>query len=98
MHANAAQNLALLRTHLWYRMLAKGHVDGRDLGVELKTEVPAFAADAALLGAAKGRAQVAHVVRVDPHHPGLDRLRNAVRAAEVARPDVAGQPVLDVIR
>ena len=69
-------------------------MDDLGLAVEVEGVVAAFAADAAAFDAAERRAQVAHVLRVDPAHAGVDRVRHAMRALQVVRPDVGGQPVL----
>jgi hypothetical protein len=63
----------------------------------LVTPGAAFSPGAAGLGAAKGLAQVAHVLAVDEAHAGLDRSGHAVGFAEVFGPHVAAQAVLDVV-
>ena len=45
------------------------------------------------LDPAERRAQVAHVLGVDPAHAGVDRVRDAVRAADVVGPHVGREPV-----
>ena len=44
-----------------------------------------------------GVGKMADVFRIDPDHAGLERLRDAVRAADVAGPDVGRETVVDVI-
>ena len=38
-----------------------------------------------------------HVFRIDPHHAGLDALREAMCAADVLGPEVSREPVTHVI-
>ena len=78
--------------------VAEGDVHGLLVGVEVDRAVAALVAEAGGLHAAERGAQVAHVVGVQPHHAGLDRLREVVRALEVVGPHVGGQPVLGVVR
>jgi hypothetical protein len=40
---------------------------------------------------------VAHVLRIDPHHAGLDALREAMRAADILGPQIRREPVAHVI-
>ena len=80
------------------RVGAERDVDDLGVAVELERVVAALAADPRLLGAAERRAQVAHVLRVDPAHAGVDRLRDAVRAADVVGPDVGREPVRGRVR
>ena len=47
------------------------------VGVEVEAVLAALAAEAALLDTAERRAQIADVVRVEPHHAGLDAVRDA---------------------
>ncbi len=77
---------------------AERDVHGLLVGVEVDRAVAALVAEAGGLHAAERGAEVAHVVRVEPHHAGLDRLREVVRALQVARPDVGGEAVLRVVR
>ena len=77
---------------------AERDVHGLLVGVEVDRAVAALVAEAGRLDAAERGAEVAHVVRVEPHHAGLDRLREVVRALEVVRPDVGGEAVLRVVR
>src|SRR3954470_10893205 len=77
--------------------VAEGDVHGLLLGVEVDRAVPALVAETGGLHPAERGAQVADVVRVQPDHAGLDRLRDAVAAGQVAGPDVAGEPVTDVV-
>src|SRR4051794_34787615 len=71
--------------------VAEGDVHGLLLGVEVDRAVPALVAETGGLHPAERGAQVADVVRVQPDHAGLDRLRDAVAAGQVAGPDVAGE-------
>src|SRR5437660_909090 len=68
--------------------LVRAQRDVHDLGlaVEVERVVAALTADPAVLDASERRAQVAHILRVDPAHAGVDRLRDAVRALHVVRP------------
>ena len=77
--------------------VAERDVHGLLVGVEVDRAVAALVAEPGGLDAAERGAQVAHVVGVEPHHAGLDRLREVVRAAQVARPDVGGEPVLHAV-
>src|SRR5260370_33975338 len=63
------------------------NADGRRLGEEAESFVAAFAADAALLDAAKGRTQVTQKPAIDPHRPALEALGHAVRTVQVAGPE-----------
>src|SRR5260221_10055872 len=78
-------------------MPPNGDVDGLDLGIQLEAVVIALATQAAKFGAAKGGAQVAHVVRIDPDHARLDGLGDTVTARQVVGPNVARQAVLNVV-
>src|SRR5437660_5606935 len=73
--------------------LVRAQRDVHDLGLAVKVEgvVAALAADPAVLDAAERRAQVADILRVDPAHAGVDRLRDAMRPLHVVRPYVGGQ-------
>ena len=51
------------------------------LGEEAESFFAAFAADAALLHAAEGNAQVAHQPAIYPDRAGMDLLGDAMRAA-----------------
>src|SRR6476661_6011543 len=73
------------------------HRDVLGLQEHLVAPGAALAAGARGLGAAERLAQVAHVLAVDEAHAGLDRRGDAVRAADVLGPDVAGEPVLRVV-
>ena len=55
---------------------------------------PAFTTQARLLDPAKGRAQVADQPAVDPNDSGLELVRHAVGALQVARPQGCGEAVL----
>nr|ART40488.1 K624 [uncultured bacterium] len=57
----------------------------------------ALAADAGVLHAAEGRAQVAQEPGVDPHDAGLELRRHAVRAGQVRAPDRRRQAVIGVV-
>jgi hypothetical protein len=58
---------------------------------------PAFAADARLLRAAEGRAQVAQEPAVDPGDAHLDTRRHPVGAGQVGGPDRGGEAVVGVV-
>src|SRR5262245_4297132 len=60
------------------------------LGEELQRLVATLAADAAVLDAAKRRAQIAQEPAVDPDCPGLQLLRDAVRPRQVVCPQRGG--------
>src|SRR5215468_4183175 len=55
--------------------------------------VPAFAADAGLLDAAERRGGVGHDAAVDPHHSGLQGLRDPQGTAQVGGVQVGDQAV-----
>src|SRR5262249_48804755 len=63
----------------------------------LEARVAPFAADARFLDAAEWLPQIAHVLAVDEHHPGLNASREPVRLADVLRPHVRSQAVLDLV-
>src|SRR5690606_13532848 len=65
--------------------------------IDLEGIVAAVAADAAGLDATDRRRKMAHVLRVHPYHAGLDPLRDAMRAADIAGPDIGGQTVADIV-
>src|SRR5688572_16526407 len=54
--------------------LAEGDVHGLLVGVEVDRAVAPLVAEPRGLDPAERRAQVAHVVRVEPDHAGFDRL------------------------
>src|SRR5437588_12148057 len=68
------------------------------LAVEVEGVVTALTADPAVLDTAERGAQVAHILRVDPAHAGVDRLRYAMRSLHVVRPDVGGQAIARGVR
>src|SRR5215212_3709592 len=79
-------------------MTAEADADVLRLEEDLVAPGPAFSSRAGRLGSAEWLAQVAHVLAVDETHAGFDSGRHAVRAAEVLGPDVAREPVRDVVR
>src|SRR5207302_5590937 len=82
---------------LRYLVIVERDRDVLRLHVEVEGIVAAVAADAGGFGAAERRRQMPHVLRIDPHHAGLDALRETVRAADVLGPKVGGEPVAYVI-
>src|SRR6185437_7752136 len=62
---------------------AECDVDGLLVGVEVDGAVAALVAEAGGLDAAERGAEVADVVRVEPHHPGLHVLGERVGALQV---------------
>src|SRR5262249_39085632 len=64
-----------------------------DLRVLLERVVPALAPESGFLVAAEREARVIEVVGVDPHRPGLQRLRRSEGLLDVARPDRGGEAV-----
>ena len=80
------------------RRFAQADVDVLRLGVGVHDDLVRLAADAGLLVAAERCVRGQLVVGVDPHTPGLNRLRDAERAVDVLRPDGAAEPVLAVVR
>src|SRR5689334_8181380 len=38
-----------------------------------------------------------YILRIHPDHPGLDRLRHAVRPPGIARPDITSEAIVDVV-
>src|SRR5690606_2065730 len=89
----AASSAAASRTSALPRSASKLDADIAQLRVELQSVHAALAADARLLGAAEGGAQVAQEPAVDPGDADLDRRRDAMRAREVLRPDRGRQAV-----
>ncbi|MBG9886969.1 hypothetical protein ABE10_10505, partial [Bacillus toyonensis] len=67
------------------------------VGVEVDRPVAALVPEARGLHPAERRAEVADVVRVQPDHPRLDRLREVVRAPEIVGPDVGGEAIPRVV-
>src|SRR4029077_12663493 len=49
------------------------------------------------LGAAKGLPQVADILAVDEAHPGVDRSRHPVGAAEIFAPDITAEPIANIV-
>ncbi len=78
--------------------LTEGDVHGLLVGVEVDGAVPALVPEPRRLDAAKRCPQVAHVVRVQPHHAGLDGLREVVGPREIVGPDVRREAVFDPVR
>ena len=72
---------------------SEGDVHDARVGVEVQAVPPALAAQAAGLDPAERGAQISHIVRVEPDHPGLHRVGDPVAAAQVLGPDVGGQAV-----
>ena len=77
--------------------VAEGDVHDAGLGVEVEAVLAALAAEPARLHATERRSQVADVVRVEPHHAGLDAMGDAVAATQVVGPDVGGEAVAGVV-
>src|SRR5439155_23124491 len=67
------------------------------LGEESQCFFAAFAADAALLHAAEGDAEVAHQPAVYPHCAGMNFLRDAMSPTQVLCPHTRSQAVLCVV-
>src|SRR5205809_7244861 len=67
------------------------------LGEESQCFFAAFAADAALLHAAEGNAQIAHQPAVYPDCAGMNFLRDAMSSSQVLGPDARGQAVLSIV-
>src|SRR5579863_2094258 len=65
--------------------------------VKLKRIVAAISSDSRSLHPPERRGKMAHILGVHPDHPSLEIARYSVRTADVARPDVTGQPILNVI-
>src|SRR5688572_18829074 len=63
--------------------ILQGDVHDAQIGVEVEAVLAALAAETALLHAAERCAQVADVVRVEPHHARLDLVRDAVPTPQV---------------
>src|SRR3990167_9092753 len=79
-------------------MAASGfHADVFQLGVELQRVHPPFPADARLLAAAEGGAQVAQEPAVDPDDAGLDLPGDAVAARAVLGPDRRRQAIRQAV-
>ena len=74
-----------------------GDADVLRLGEETQRFFAAFAADAALLHAAKRDAQVAHEPAVYPDGAGVNFFGDAMGAAQILRPDARGKAVVDVV-
>src|SRR5689334_11610027 len=66
--------------------------------VEVERTKSAFVAQTRRFDAAERSSQIAHIMRVDPHHSGIDSLREIVRPSEVVRPQISCQSVADAIR
>src|SRR5215218_10960865 len=66
--------------------------------VVLESEAAALARVAGALDAAERRLDPAERAVIDRHHPVVERLADAVGAAEVAREEVGGEPVLGRVR
>ena len=62
-----------LSPDLRYLVIVERDRDVLRLHVEVEGIVAAVAADAGRLHAAERRRQMAHVLRIDPHHAGLER-------------------------
>src|SRR5216683_4740879 len=73
------------------------HPDRFDLRVEIDCVPAELAAEAGLLVAAEGRNWVELVEAVDPDRAGLQRAGHLMGAAQVARPDRGGKPVVGVV-
>src|SRR5690242_124481 len=71
-------------------------VNRLDLSIELQRMYPQFAAKAGLLIAAEGRDDIRAALTVDQNSSGLKRARQAVGAADVARP-YGGSEAIDGI-
>src|SRR5699024_9875644 len=87
-----------LLAELRYVMVADGDMYDLYLGVEFERIESSFASDAAVLGTAERRPQIAHVLGVDPEHAGVDSLCHPVSAFDVIRPYVSGKPVAHIVR
>src|SRR3954447_10700487 len=78
-------------------MAVEGDRDVLRFHVEVEGIVAAVAAKAGIFHAAERRRQMPHVFGIDPDHAGFEIARDAMRAAEIARPDVASKPITHVI-
>ena len=67
------------------------------LHVKLKRPVAAVAPDPACFDATEGCWQVADVLGIDPDHPRLKLISEPQGACQIIGPDVARQPVRNVI-
>src|SRR5579859_1770590 len=71
--------------------------DVPELGIELERVQATFSADAGLLGAAEGRAEVAQEPAVDPDHADLELGRDALGARDVAGEKRGAEAVAGVV-
>src|SRR5947209_17885413 len=79
------------------RMAVEGDGDVLRLHVEVEGIVAAVAPEAGIFHTSERRRQMAHVFGIDPDHAGLETSRDPMRAAEIARPDITGEPVAHVV-
>lgn len=70
---------------------------GLEIGVSGQAGLAQFAADAALLDAAKGDLKARVIAAIDPDHAGFDPTRHPMRAREVLSEDGAAQAVRGVV-
>src|SRR3990172_4157221 len=84
-------------TQAWYSVFPQGNMNRGVIRVEIKTVTAALATDSTHLAAPEGRAQIANIVRVDPHKAGYDRLGDALSAIGITRPNICRQAVAGVV-
>src|SRR5438045_3230531 len=82
---------------LRYLVIIQRDRDVLRLHVEVERIIPAVAPDAGRFGASERRRQMAHVLRIDPYHSGLDALREAMRTADIPSPQIGREPVAHVV-
>src|SRR6266851_8898805 len=73
------------------------HPNRFDLSVKIDRVPAELAAEAGLLVAAERRDRIELVEAVDPDRAGLERAGHLMGAAQVARPDRGGKPVVRVV-
>src|SRR6516165_10532285 len=83
--------------HAWHFVSIVGDSDILRLHVEIEGVVPAVSPDTRMFDPAEWRRQVAHVVGIHPDHTRVQIASDAMSTAHVARPDIPGEPITNVV-
>src|SRR5215470_2127005 len=81
----------------WHLVGVVGDSDILRLHVEIEGVVSAVSPNARIFDAAERRRQVAYVLGTHPDHARVQIAGGAMSTAHIARPDIAGEPITNVV-